>query len=87
MRNKYTMPLALSIVAVVFELVFLYSAIFSGKEIVIAIAAFSLIAVSIVHGYTLRCWECERIIIKNCLEFIAIIENARDLFGKDDKDE
>lgn len=87
MKNKYNTPLALSIVAVVFELVFLYSSIFSGKEIMIAVAAFSLIAVSIVHGYTLRCWECERVVIQHYREFIAMIESAKHLFGKDGKDE
>ena len=73
MRNKYTMPLVLSIIAVVFELYFLYSAIFSAKEILIAVAAFSLIIVSLVHGYVLRCWEFCREMNKAYMRYLAFM--------------
>lgn len=87
MKNKYSMPMILSLVAIAFELAFLYSAIGSGNQIVVGVMLLSLIIVCLVHGYTFRCWEMQRDFNKSYEQFIEMIAKSKALFERDSEDE
>lgn len=87
MKNKYTTPLILSVIAILIEMAFLYSAIFSKSEIMIALAAFSLVVVCLIHGYSLRCWEMQREFNKTYKQFVEMIEVSKSLFERESEDE